>query len=220
MSHEPIHVRAAEHCLGRLKARADIADVVRDARGMIGERKDVLGSVWEEIQRLLSVEKTQAPSEQIELLVAVYQFIFQLGAAYRWRRGVVDGAQRLSYFLIDIAHDPARALYELGAVDNHLFEADPSVWASIKGDMGIAMLWLNRAREAVALLAVPCALEGVLVAEELAARYRGNLGLALANNGLGKEALICLRRAISSTTDHEVRQKFEADLRRIDEAPE
>src|SRR5205807_2207696 len=87
----------------------------------------------------------------------------------------------------------------------------------IKGDMGIAMLWLERTKEAIAFLSVPCALAGVLVSVEAAALYRGNLGMALARDGLFDQARTCLQNAINSVTDPDLREKFTADLLQLDQ---
>ena len=217
MSTQAINNHIAEYCLKRLADGAEISEVVDETKTKLGEPADALEPLWEKIGKLAVAETERDSFRSTELLLRVYHFILALGVAYDWRKGVVDGAHGLSHLLIDVNREHEQALVELGSIEEHLFDADPSAWAGIKGDMGIAMLWLGRHKEAIAFLSVPCALAGVLVPTETAALYRGNLGVALAKEGLFDQARACLKDAIGSVTEDELREKFTADLRQLDQ---
>jgi len=217
MRPDSLPVRIARDTLERLRSDTPVPDVVVEVKGLLGDRRDLLDEVWEEIIGQLGSDTGEPESGFTQLLARVYRFAIGLGSALDWRRGVVDGARGLSHLFVDVIHRPDEALFELAAIEGDLFDADPSVWALIKGDMGIAMLHLKRMREAIEYLAVPCGLQGSLVPVELAARYRGNLGLALAGEGLFDQARSALVLALEGTSDPELLEKFASDLRNINE---
>lgn len=209
----------AERSLKQLRGGDPVADVVAAARASIGERFVLLDEVWRTSLELGSVDDgTIPPTRFIDLLVSLYRFGAGLGAAYSWRKGVVDAARQLSHVLIDRAREHERAISELTEIEAELFRADPAVWATIQGDIGIAHLWLGRPRQAIAALSVPCALMGTLLAQEASALYLGNLGLAFAMDGLHDEARMLLTKAIESCEDEGLRAKLQADLAKVESA--
>jgi hypothetical protein len=212
VTERPRHVEIAKTAYRALKNGQRPNDV---AETVVATLEDVSPAGMSTFRGSLSLYLREDSSVSPGVALDVQRLLIRIGERLDWSEGVVTGLQGLMHLLIDVTGEYELAVEEFSLVEKLILRVDTPAWALLIGDVGIAHLFLGNVLEAIRCLAVPVALTGPLLDPADSARYLGNIGAWLAEEGFRYAARIAIASARERTEDADLRSKFGSDLQQL-----